>query len=456
MTPQSEALSIDTPTTLSTSLPRGYLFHRNATFLALFIGYGATYLCRQNLGIAFSPMKESLGIDAIQFGWISSTGTLMYSVGKVLTGSLADSERHGGKTVFLLALFGSAFFTMVFSLGTGIGFFLIAWSLNRIFQTMGWGGAVSVIARWFPKDSYGTAMGWMAMSYQVGAIVASLFAGMILSYGLDWQMIFILPALTLAAIGLIVRPFLVNQPKDLGLMIPALPQVSKAQVHGSLSSSLGEQELSYLQRFRTLLSNRAFLIMLSLAFIVTFLRECFSLWMPAFFSEMGESASGAAFKSTLFPLLGCIGTLFAGWFSDRFLSSRRAPVIAIMMFFLVLSLIGLGNMKTLTLLSQSLVGPWFTESLWAGVLVSSVGFFLLGPYSFVAGVVALDFGGKRTAGTAAGLLDGAGYLGGTLSGIGVAKFVVSSGWNQTFLAMAILASLGVLLCLLVWNVKPKT
>ena len=83
--------------------------------------------------------------------------------------------------------------------------------------------------------------------------------------------------------------------------------------------------------------------MLALSFILTLLRECFNTWMPAYFSDMGASASTAAFKSAVFPLLGCLGTLFAGWFSDRYLSGRRGPVMAGLMVFLVGALLALGT-----------------------------------------------------------------------------------------------------------------
>ena len=59
-------------------------------------------------------------------------------------------------------------------------------------------------------------------------------------------------------------------------------------------------------------------------------------------------------------------------------------------------------------------------------------------------VVALDFGGRRTAGTAAGLLDGVGYLAATLSGVGIAKVLVRSGWSLAYSAMAFLTVVAIL------------
>src|SRR5690242_17118445 len=105
-----------------------FAYYRNATFVSLLVGYAGYYLCRQNLSAAFTPMKVSLGMDTVQFGWITSFGTLMYAVGKITTGSLADSK-SGGRKIFFLGLYGSALLSIFFSLGSGIAFFLGIWGL---------------------------------------------------------------------------------------------------------------------------------------------------------------------------------------------------------------------------------------------------------------------------------------------------------------------------------------
>lgn len=120
-----------------------------------------------------------------------------------------------------------------------------------------------------------------------------------------------------------------------------------------------------------------------------------------------------------------------------------------LMVFLVVALLALGHLDAVTAFTQ------LSRPTAAVILVGCVGFFLLGPYSLVGGVVALDFGGRRTAGTAAGLLDGIGYLAATLSGVGIAKVLVQSGWDMAYSAMAFLTVLAILLCGLLWKVRPR-
>jgi OPA family glycerol-3-phosphate transporter-like MFS transporter len=75
------------------------------------------------------------------------------------------------------------------------------------------------------------------------------------------------------------------------------------------------------------------------------------------------------------------------------------------------------------------------------ILVAVVAFLTIGPYSFLAGAIAMDFGGKQGSGTASGMIDGIGYLGGVFSGDSIARISVDYGWSGAFLLLALIALL---------------
>jgi OPA family glycerol-3-phosphate transporter-like MFS transporter len=434
---------------------RPFLFYRNATFVALLAGYMGYYLCRQNFSVAYAPMHRELGIDLVTFGSISSLGTFVYALGKFGSGPLAD--KRGGRAVFFIGLLGSAFASLLFGLagmwGGAVCLFAL-WGANRCFQSLGWGSLVNILAQWFSKREYGTAMGVMSISYQFGAVVASLFAGALLSLGSGWRGLFVIPALTLVVVGLVIRPFVLGSPAEAGY--PLLASEPSPDAAPAADAEPGtEEEAGYLARFSRVLANPMFLLMCGLSFILTFLRECFSLWMPAYFSQMGAAANVAAFQSAVFPLLGCAGTLLSGWYSDRILGGNRVPIITAMLGGLLVTLLGLTFSEQVAQFTQAHLGPAFGRGMVATTLVGFCGFFLFGPYSMVGGgVVALDFGGRATAATAAGLLDSAGYLAATLSGFGVARLVTASGWTFTFGAMAGLVAAAIVLCLPAFRSSP--
>ena len=134
--------------------------------------------------------------------------------------------------------------------------------------------------------------------------------------------------------------------------------------------------------------------------------------------------------SSLFPFFGGVSVLMAGILGDRFGRGMRAAVILVGMLLCGLTLGVLG--------STDFAG----RSREALVLVSAVAFLLIGPYSYLAGAISLDFGGKRGGATACGIIDGVGYLfGGVVAGKVVANLSVSLGWQGVFKMLAVVALL---------------
>jgi len=148
------------------------------------------------------------------------------------------------------------------------------------------------------------------------------------------------------------------------------------------------------------------------------------LWTPTYLTQAaGMTAGQAAGASALFPFFGGISVIVCGSLSDRLGRSGRAALLMISLALATVALLVMG-----TGLMRAPV-----------VLLATLGFLIIGPYSFLAGAIALDFGGKAGAGTASGIIDGIGYLGGVLSGDTMARISVDYGWSGAFLVLAGLA-----------------
>jgi sugar phosphate permease len=116
--------------------------------------------------------------------------------------------------------------------------------------------------------------------------------------------------------------------------------------------------------------------------------------------------------------------LLSGFLSDRLGRAGRAGIILCGMLLagLALLILGVTNFKD-------------TPG-WPVALVALVAFLIIGPYAYLAGAIALDFGGKQGSGTASGLIDGIGYLGGVLAGNSMASIAVTWGWKGAFAVLA--------------------
>jgi OPA family glycerol-3-phosphate transporter-like MFS transporter len=181
---------------------------------------------------------------------------------------------------------------------------------------------------------------------------------------------------------------------------------------------------------RPLLLSFPFWMVCVLAFGTTMLRETFNLWTPTYFVQFaGLAASAAASRSALFPLCGGISVLLGGFLSDKLGPNGRNILVVIGMTGCTVSLVLMGRIPDHS-------GQWAPT-----ILVALVGFMLLGPYSYLAGAMSLDFGGKHGSATAAGIIDGFGYMAGWLSGDTIARIAVDFGWRRAFLSLAVVSLL---------------
>jgi OPA family glycerol-3-phosphate transporter-like MFS transporter len=89
-------------------------------------------------------------------------------------------------------------------------------------------------------------------------------------------------------------------------------------------------------------------------------------------------------------------------------------------------------------------------------LVTLVGFLTIGPYSYLAGAIALDFGGKQGSATFSGIIDGIGYLGGVLAGDSIARISVAYSWKGVFLALCGVTLLSCLAAVVFWFEQSRS
>jgi len=409
----------------------------------LVLGYSGYYLCRSNLSVSLLSIAEELRARGLaksvsdaknQLGWAVSLGILGYSMGKFAAGSLVDLL--GGRRNYLLGMAGAVACTFLFTLGGSVPVFTATWFVNRLIQSLGWPGMIKITSRWFPFSRYGTVMGVISLSYLFGDAVARAFMGRLFAAGFSWRGIFAIAGSILGILWLINFMLIRESPRDLGLAEPA---TNPDNLFGPLGEDSHPEAAGPL--WATLARSPAFWVVCVMSVGVTLLRETFNTWTPTYLVEgVGLNAEQAATMSSAFPFFGGVSVITAGILGDRFGRAARAAIILIGM---LLCALVLGVLGSVDLLGRS---PS------AIILVSLVAFALIGPYSYLAGAIALDFGGKRGAATACGIIDGIGYsFGGVAAGKMISSLSVSWGWHGVFKVLswvALLTSLAAVFFLL--------
>jgi sugar phosphate permease len=394
------------------------------------VGYAGYYLCRSDFSVALPLILKELaagGMDPrdakLRMGLVVSIATFAYAIGKFFGGGMADFL--GGRRNFLFGMAGSVLFTVLFALGGSIPIFTLAWVGNRLVQSMGWVGMVKITSKWFSFSTYGAAMGIISLSYLFGDAASRWFMARLIAHGIGWHGVFSIAAAVLLGIFLLNAWLLKESPTQIG---EPEPGTNPANVFGERGEQPVPASLSTL--LRPLLRSPAFWFVCLLSFGFTVVRDTFNTWTPAYFTEAVRlTADDAAQKSALFPLFGGVSVLLAGFLSDRLGRGGRATIILFGLALTVIALVILGR--------ASFGGSQVTPV----VVVALIGLVMIGPYSYLAGAVALDFGGKQGSATAAGIIDGIGYLGGILSGYTVADIVKYWGWQGAFTALAGVAAL---------------
>jgi len=353
---------------------------QSLTVTLLVFGYAGYYLCRSNFSVTLPLIIDDLAASGwdpnsakVSLGALASIGVFAYAIGKFLSGGLADLL--GGRRAFLLGTAGAVSCTALFALGGGFPVFTLAWTLNRLLQSMGWPGAVKLTSRWFSFSSYGAAMGFISLSYLLGDAAARGFMGWLIGHGLGWRGVFLVAAGVMLTIFIVNFLLLKESPREIGETEPqANPLNLVDEREGSAKTALKRALTAFLR-------SPAFWIVCSLSLGATLLRETFNTWTPTYFTEVvGMSKAEAASKSALFPLFGGVSVLLAGLISDKLGRNGRALIILIG---LLLSSAGLW------LLGHARFGGSPAPPV---LLVASVAFTLIGPYSYLAGAISLDFG----------------------------------------------------------------
>ncbi len=415
-----------------------YRRRRVANWLPLGLTYALLYMGRYNL-VALLTKGQISGKD---FGAIDAVGSVVYGLSFLLNGPLCD--RLGGRFTMLISAAGAAACNGAIGIlyavqghppGTQVLLWLFA--ANMYFQSFGAVSIVKVNASWFHLRERGTFGGIFGILISLGLYLAFDWAPKIADLtSPEW--LFLAPAVLLAAFFVICALLVRDNPSDAGY-----PDFDVADA-SSGDNGPSEPAATIIKR---LLSNKTILIISFISLCAGFLRNGILKWFRVFEGGVGGTSS---FVYAHWGMVSCIagitGGMFAGVVSDHLFESRRPPV-ATVLFGIVL----VGAISIIPLLGAPLIVAWFV----AGMMMA-----VIGVNGMLSGVASQDYGGKRYAGTATGLIDGFVYFGTAIQDVvygfllpekGSAASKLVDNWYGWPIAMLPVAVVGIALSLTVWN-----
>lgn len=375
------------------------------------------YLCRKNLSVAIPMIQKSFGASKAQIGDIISYSAAAYAVGKFIFGPVID--KFGGRTCLLLVMAGVALFGGLGGFARSIPMLVVCYSANRFCGSAGWGAIVKLTPAWFPKRHWALSMALLSLSFVFGGVVALVLAGKIAALSHDnWRMVMGLPSLALLALLIIMWRVLPND---------------HAAAKGRQTGANGFN-FAYMGR---LLKLPQLWIVCGMAFALYIMRETFNDWTVDFFKTEGGPAMStqvAALLSTPFDAAGAVGIVLLGWMFDRLKGIKRTIVLFGTLALLAFLIYWLPSLYRL--------GLWQVET-----TIALIGFLSYGPYSLLAGVLAVEIGGREGIGTVAGLVDSSGYLATVFAGHYFGHLIDTGGYERAFHVLAFVTLGAAVLCL---------
>ncbi len=140
--------------------------------------------------LVLPQIREKFSVTNAQVSWITSAYTLIYGIGTVVYGKLADRFRLKNLLTFGLLLFAA---------GSFVGFFAQSfWMVlaGRCIQAVGAASipasAMLIPLRYFPPERRGIAMGTAFMGLSIGSALGPVLSAFILSF-LHWKWLFCFP-----------------------------------------------------------------------------------------------------------------------------------------------------------------------------------------------------------------------------------------------------------------------
>jgi OPA family glycerol-3-phosphate transporter-like MFS transporter len=268
--------------------------------------------------------------------------------------------------------------------------FSLLYALNMYFQSFGAVSIVKVNAAWFHVRERGTFSGIFGILISLGLFLAYDGGQMITdAFPKDLEWLFFLPAAFLMLFFLLSYLFVFDNPSDTG---------HSDFDPGDASSYDDGAKKSVFEVMGKIFTNPIIMTVAVIELCSGFLRQAILQWGKTFGKGM-ELADSFVFANwgVIQCVAGIIGGMFAGAISDHLFHSRRLPVSA------VLYLIMLAGAIAIVPMFAAPVGiPW---------VIAFMTMSIIGVHGMLSGTASQDFGGKKNAGIAVGIIDGFVYFG---------------------------------------------
>ena len=424
---------------------KSFLKAQRRFILCSMIAYAFFYLTRKNLSMAQPGMLDEGVISTYALGTIMTVHGVLYGCSRFVNGFWAD--RLNGRVFMTVGLALSALMNFLFGCTSLSALFAVFWIVNGFTQGMGFPPCAKMLTHWIHPKELATKMSVWNTSHSFGAVMALGLCSLLLGLGFNWRWCFWVPAVLAGLAAVFTFFFVHDSPTEAGVEELEI-DCGDRNVAAPAGDGQGEKArggdipvatVTQAERRRLVFGNRVIWLVAIANFFVYIVRFGFLDWGPTFLKQYkGIPVAKGGLMIIAFEMAAVVGTIAAGWATDRFFRGRGQRTCVICMFFAALFSFGF----------------WWLPNgapIWsATLLLMGAGFCIYGPQALV-GIVAANQATKEAAAMSNGFTGIMGYASTTVSGIGIALIKEHFGWGVTLMSVSAFAIVGMVLFLAAWN-----
>lgn len=454
---------------MEASVKKKYVKLQWRTLIVLMAGYICYYFLRKNFSAAIPAMESSLGLSKVQLGIFLTLNGIVYGLSRMVNGLLAD--RYSKKLLMSLGLALSCVINLAICFSPRLNGFMhlldaegkatlglvyligSLWVLNGYVHGMAYPPIAAMMAHWFRPSELATKQSIWNASHSIGAGLVIALCGWILSrfgYG-AWNLCFIIPAVIAFFGAALMFTTLKDDPSDCGL--PSVEEFDREEGHAEAAGSgaAAVQEQLRGDRYKKFISRMVFrnpiIWGISISdFCVYVIRFTILEWGTSFLTQYKgfDIALAASIVAASELVGGVLGTLAAGWMTDRLMKSRTLRTSAVFTLGATLCFAAFWRV------------PAGAHWIWSAILIVASAFFIYGPQALL-GVSCSQYATKRASGSANGFCGIFCYGATTISGIGFGWLADKPGlgWNAVFVVAILFGLIGAAILFSCWRLPAN-
>ncbi len=411
----------------SAEITERYHYWRLHIMLTMYGGYAWLFCMRKSLNHVMPAVMVDQGLDLSDIGLMGTLFYTVYGCSKFISGMASDQANP--RYFMGLGILISGLANVLLGFSNSMVSFTCLIVVSACFHGWGWPPCARLLTSWYSQSERGVWWSCWNTAHNVGAALSTLIVGYIAMY-YGWREALVVIGLLGMIAGIMVCWRLRDKPATMSL--PSVGAWGQDPLEQQQENT--EPDLNYQVILSVYVLKNQYIWLLAVSYVLVYIvRIAVSDWVNLYFVQAHHydlvSANSILF---IFEVGGFLGSLVAGWGSDKLFGGNRGPMNLLFALGVFLSVVALWLMPVFSFVLQA-------------SCVFAIGFFVFGPQMLI-GMAAAECSHKAAVGAATGLLGLFAYLGAALAGYPMALVIEHYQWTGFFIVLTVVSAvIGLLL-----------